>query len=90
VQRKRCAEPCVFLNEDEFMEKKPFYDELEQRFMELERKVAEYDTYAFIRNAKLRKALIQMDTLWKRIKTSRSLYRVLDEARETLEESREQ
>ena len=72
------------------MEKKPFYDELEQRFMELERKVAEYDTYAFIRNAKLRKALIQMDTLWKRIKTSRSLYRVLDEARETLEESREQ
>jgi PAS domain S-box-containing protein len=80
----------VFPTEDEFMDRKPNYDELEQRFRELERKVAEYDTYAFIRNVKLRKALVQMDTLCKRIKTSRSFYRVLDEARETLQESREQ
>jgi len=72
------------------MDKKPTYEELEQRFRGLEDKVAEYDTYAFIRNAKLRTALIRMDTLWKRIKASRSFYRVLDEARETLQESREQ
>ncbi|MGE5311298.1 MAG: two-component system sensor histidine kinase NtrB [Nitrospirota bacterium] len=72
------------------MDRKPTYDELEQRFRELERRVAEYDTYAFIRNVKLRKALIRMDTVWKRIKTSRSFYRVLNEARETLQESREQ
>jgi len=84
------AELFGFLTEDELMEKKPTYDELERRFRELERKVAEYDTYAFIRNVKLRKALIRMDTLWKRIKTSRSFYRVLDEARETLQESKEQ
>jgi PAS domain S-box-containing protein len=72
------------------MDKKPTYEELEQRFRELEQEVAEYATYAFIRNVKLRTALIRMDTLWKRIKASRSLYRVLDEARETLQESKEQ
>jgi len=85
-----CAGLFAFLIEGEFMDRKLTYDELEQRFRELERKVAEYDTYAFIRNVKLRKALIRMDTLWKRIKTSRSFYRVLNEARETLQESREQ
>ena len=72
------------------MDKKPTYEELEHRFRKLEEKVAEYDTYAFIRNVRLRTALIRMDTLWKRIKASRSFYRVLDEARETLQESREQ
>jgi len=90
VQRETGAELFVFLTEDEFMEKKSTYDELEQRFRELERKLAEYDTYAFIRNVKLRTALIQMDTLWKRIWTSRSFYRVLDDAKETLQESRDQ
>ena len=85
-----CAGLFAFLIEGEFMDRKPTYDDLEQRFRELERRVAEYDTYAFIRNVKLRKALIRMDTLWKRIKTSRSFYRVLNEARETLQESREQ
>jgi len=84
------AEFLALPTKDECMEKKPTYDELERRFRELERKVAEYDTYAFIRNVKLRKALIRMDTLWKRVKTSRSFYRVLDDARETLQESRDQ
>jgi PAS domain S-box-containing protein len=84
------AELFPFPTKGKFMEKKPTYEELERRFRELERKVGEYDTYAFIRNIKLRKALIRMDTLWKRIKTSRSFYRVLNEARETLQESREQ